>query len=485
MSCCLFLTNQSERATMKSSRNAKVMVTKLAATSILLLATTARSQEVAEIPFFHAPDGTVALGGGIRLGQNLYFESDNEELRTKDLIPLYLYEGKYVFVHGTAGGIHVVKRDVFELNLYARYRFQKLDPDRNAYYEGLEERDQTVDAGLQLGVKQSWGEVKLNWVTDALNKHDGQEIQLSYRYRFEAGPWSISPFVSWSWQDDNLTNYYFGVSEAEARPDRPAYLPGESKWASFGLNTSWQITDRIVFFGNVAFGGTDSEVINSPLVAETGFSSGFIGGTYSFGNAKKPDYIMEDERKGEWSWRVNYGYQADANIVSEIDQGDFSKSSVADTNIAGFTLGKLLTAGPRADYVGKVALFRHLEEDEGNGNFNSYAAYVMARGKGYSPWSKQEVFRWGFGFGVSYAETVPVAEQRKQAEKGGNTSRFLNYLEMTLDFPLHRISKARSLQPCYVGISVVHRSGIFGTSDILGDVAGGADWITAHLECTR
>jgi hypothetical protein len=106
-------------------------------------------------------------------------------------------------------------------------------------------------------------------------------------------------------------------------------------------------------------------------------------------------------------------------------------------------------------------------------------------GKGYSPWSKEEMFRWSFGFGVSYAEKVPIAEQRKQAAKGDNTSHFLNYLEMTLDFPLHRVSRSSWIKDCYAGLSVVHRSGIFGTSDFLGDVSGGADWITAHLECRR
>lgn len=472
--------------TMTLRSNSKVTIFHVAAVMTLsLIVTAARGQEVAEIPFFNAPDGTVALGGGIRFGQSLYFENENDELRTQDLIPLYLYEGKYLFAHGTAGGIHFIKKDAFEFNLYARYRFQKLDPDRNAYYDGIEKREQTIEAGLQAKLKRKWGEVGLNWVTDTLNRHNGQEIQLSYRYRFEAGPWSLSPFVSWSWQDDNLTNYYFEVSEAEARPDRAAYSPGESQWMSFGLNASWQMSDRIVFFGNIGFGGSDSGVTDSPLVEESAFSALFVGGSYIFGNAKKPDYIMDEERVGEWSWRVNYGYQADGNIVSEIDQGDFSKSTVADTNIAGFTLGKLLTAGKRVDFVGKLALFRHLEEDEGNGNFNSYAAFVLVRGKGYSPWSKQEVFRWGFGFGMSYAETVPIAEQRKQASSGDNTSQFLNYLEMTLDFPLRRMSKANWLQRCYAGITLVHRSGIFGTSDILGDVSGGADWITAHLECTR
>ena len=438
-----------------------------------------------EIPFFKAPTGSAALGGGIRFGQNPYLASDSEDERTLDLIPLYLYEGKWLFARGTTGGLHLVNNDNWELNAIVRWRFQSLDPDSNEFYEGLEKRDQTLDGGFQVISKRSWGELRLSWVTDTLDHHNGQEVQFTYRYTFDAGPWSISPYITTSWQDDNLTNYYFGVSDSEAVFGRPAYDSGESQWVGFGLNTSWQMTDRITWFGNFGFGGADASVVDSPLTEEEGFSQVFVGGTYTFGNARKPDYIIDEERQGEWSWRVNYGYQADGNIISEIDQGDFSKSSLADTTIAGVTLSKLLTDGNRLDFLGKVSMFRHFEEDEGNENFWSWAAYIVAQGTGYSPWTKKEVFRLGFGFGMSYAQNVPIAEQRKQTGEGsgGNTSHFLNYLELSVDFPLKRVSKADWLKRCYAGLTVVHRSGIFGTSDLLGDVAGGSDWITAHLEC--
>jgi outer membrane protein len=477
--------NPIERNTM---RNPKRLPTKLLlVVTACLFGVNVGAQEVAEIPFFHAPPGSAALGAGLRFGQSPYLASDNEDQRQFDLVPLYLYQGRYIFARGTAGGVHLYKNDAFQFNLYTRYRFQKLDPDSNEFYEGLEERKQSWDAGIEAGLTQKWGEVKISYVVDTLNRHNGEEARASYRYRFDAGAWSFSPYVSWTWQDDNLTDYYFGVSEAEARPDRPEFSAGESEWVSFGVNTAWHLSERIVLFGNVGFAGTDTDVVNSPLVEEAAFSQLFIGGTYIFGNVLKPDFIGDEERKGEWSWRVNYGYQADGNIISEIDQGDLSKSSLADTNIGGVTLSKLLSAGPRIDFYGRFAAYRHFEEDEGNENFWSYAAYVMAMGRGYSPWSNKEVFRWGFGFGMSYAENVPIAEQRKQtgSGSGGNTSHFINYLELTVDFPLKRVSKANWLQNCYAGMTVVHRSGIFGTSDILGDVSGGADWITAHLECTR
>ena len=453
--------------------------------SMLLLALpVSAAQDVAQIPFSNTPNGTAALGAGMRMGRSLYRAVDNEDTRQLDLIPLYLYNGKYIFARGTSGGLHIFNTDKFELNVLAQFRFQKLDPGRNAFYDGIEERDQTVDAGLELVYTGKYGTISADYLTDTLDKHKGQSASASYRYDFDRGRFTFSPFIGWAWNDAKLTNYYYGVSAAEARPGRPEYTPGESNWISFGLNSSWWVSDRINIFANVGFGSVDTAIANSPLVEEDSGSAGFIGGTYVFGNARHPEFYISEERASEWSWRVNYGYQADGNIVSEIDQGDFSKSTVADTNIAGFTLGKLLTDGPRIDFVGRISVYRHLEEDEGNGNFSSYAAYMMAMGTGYSAWSGEEWFRWGFGFGMSYANEVPIVEQRKQASKNDNTARFLNYLEMQLDFPLRRLFKSKSMENCYAGLTIVHRSGIFGTSDFLGDVSGGADWLTAHFECT-
>jgi len=49
----------------------------------LLISSVANSQEVSEIPFFNAPEGSAALGGGIRFGQSPYLASDNEDERQK------------------------------------------------------------------------------------------------------------------------------------------------------------------------------------------------------------------------------------------------------------------------------------------------------------------------------------------------------------------------------------------------------------------
>jgi hypothetical protein len=266
-------------------------------------------------------------------------------------------------------------------------------------------------------------------------------------------------------------------------PGRPEYHPGDAWTLGLGINTSYQLTRNLLAFMNLGFYSQDDVISSSPLVDEERSSVAYFGAAYMFGNVFEPQ-DSSPERAGEWSWRLNYGYQAEGSIATDNLRGDLSAAKDVDTNIAGLTLSKLVMDGPNVDVYARMAAFRHFEE-EYQGKFWSYAPYVMVMGKGYTPWTEGVAFRFGFGLGFSYAQKVPVHEQVKQAQAGEKTSRFLNYLEWTVDVPLEKIIRSRLVRDCYVGITDVHRSGIFASADILGNVAGGSDWITFHVECLR
>lgn len=448
--------------------------------SLSLLQVARAQSETASLPIMDAPPGTTALGAGVRVPLTPYTHSEDQ----RDIVPLYLYEGRTAFVHGTSIGAHVWRHEGLTIDVLGRYRFWQLDPEPHEQLEGIRARRQTVDAGLALALDRSWGRFRAEWLTDLLDRHEGDELKLSYRYGFELDAWSLSPYVELGFLDDELSNYYFGVSEEESTEGRPQYLPGRSVNFGYGINTSYSLAPNFELFANLGITELDSGLFESPLVDKALDPSVFVGGNYYFGSTLSRPEAELGPRSGEWSWRLNLGYQAQGQIVGEIDQGDFSRSVDADTGIAGLTLSKLVNEGERADYYGRFALFRHLEGDAQR-NFFSVAAYVMAMGEGYSPWSDEVSFRWGFGMGLSYGQRVPVVEQIKQKRDDENTSRFLNYLEMTVDFPVDRILSGERFDDCFVGLTTVHRSGIFGSSDLLGDVAGGSDWITLHWECLR
>jgi outer membrane scaffolding protein for murein synthesis (MipA/OmpV family) len=463
------------------------MLPRRALLSCFLVATGSASAgpAVTEVPISDWPTGAAALGAGYIGTQSPYYSTDDDDEWGSDLIPLVLYNGKYIFFRGTAAGIHVLKRDSIELNLLARARLERLDPGESDFFEGLEPREQSLDGGGEIRLRGDWGELQSAWLTDTLARHKGESAELSYRYTLNYGRLTLRPFVSWEWHDDDLTNYYYGVSGNEATSDRPEYTPGSSNWFSIGLNTSYALSDRTTFFANLSLGDVDSAVENSPLVDARNSAAVYVGGAYVFGNSLEPAVDYAPERASEWSWRVNFGYAAEDNVVGGIEQGVLIRSTHANTRIGGVTLGKLIAAGQRADVTGRLAIYRHFEGNDGNGRHNSYALYLMAMSRGFKGWTRDEWFRWGFGFGLSYASKIPITEQREQAKEGKNTSHLLSYMEMQLDVPLRKFIKARPVQNCFAGLTVVHRSGIFGRSDLLGDVSGGSDWITLHLECAR
>jgi outer membrane protein len=241
------------------------------------------------------------------------------------------------------------------------------------------------------------------------------------------------------------------------------------------------LTQRMLLFFNFGISELDDEIRASPIVADNRLATAYFGLTYNFGNVKQAA-TPDPDRLHEWSWRVNYGYQAEGNIVGEVNVGNIKRNATATTQIGGLVVSKLLADGPRSDFLGRLGVYRHFEgglQDD----FWDFVAYIMAMGKGHLPWSDKTAFRWGFGLGFSYAQTVPIVEQLKQGDLP--TQQFLNYLEMTLDFPMARAFKARAVRNCYMGVTAVHRSGIFAASELLGGVTGGADWITLHVECVR
>jgi outer membrane protein len=445
-----------------------------------LASATARAQEVLRVPAATSAPGTPGLGAAMRLTSSPYVGGGD----VLDLVPLYLYQGKRLFADGTMGGVHLVKGEMFSMDALVRYRFTQFEADR-AEPLGLTARAQTLEAGLRATLAGSWGELEGLWVADTGGRHNGQQQELNYRYTLGAGRWNITPWVSLQRLDASLSDYYFGVSAEEAdSSDFAAYDVGTSINTSIGINTSFYLTPNTRFFANVGATAFDSAIRDSPIITEGGAVMAYLGGAYLFGPREEGTLGRPPERAGEWSWRINGGYQAEGNIVGEISTGSIAGSADAATHVAGVTLSKLLVAGRRIDFLGNLAVFRHFEAGLQD-NFFSYSGYVVARFEGYSRFSRRETFRFGFGVGFNYASRIPAVEQIKQERREDNNNHLLNYLELSVDFPMRNFTRSPLIRNCYLGATVVHRSGLFGSSDILGSVSGGSDWITGHIECKR
>lgn len=444
------------------------------------VAWTAQAQ-TASSPFneFMTAPGSAGLGFVTRVERSPYVGGGNR----KDLLPLYLYEGERFFLHANRVGIKFAPEEDQRVDVFLRRRLEGFPEDEQpAALSGMAPRSTGVDLGVTYRYKQPWGTLHASFLHDVSSVSDGSELALEYSYDWRSGRWAFRPSVSISMRDGKLNNYYYGVLAGEATAARPAYAPGSGTNVALNLYGSYNLTERWRLLGGVSVTALDSRIKDSPIIRKGLQPSFFVGAAYDFGSYK--EQLWADEKAPTYV-RVLYGRAgADSCHLAKIltfKCADLDKTT--PTSIAGVHIGKPFIEklnGWPLDFVGYAGLVHH---NDRNLQANGVQVDLFMKAFYYGfPWSHKVKTRLGWGLGVSYANRVPYTEASSQAARNRPTSRLLNYLDPTIDVSLGDLIGSRSLKETYVGVGVSHRSGIFGSSRLLGDVNGGSNYIYTYLE---
>jgi len=396
-----------------------------------------------------------------------------------DLVPLYLYEGERFFLHASRGGLKLSDDARHRFDLFLDYRFEGFPSDHiPASLAGMQARESTTDLGVSYAYRAAWGTLKAEYLHDAFNVTKGEEVRLGYSYDWTSGRWHLRPALTLMMRSAKLNDYYYGVRDGEATAGRPAYMPGAGidvwlgVYGSYGLSSGWRI------IGGLDLNLLDSDVRKSPIVRDGNRPTVFLGAAYDFGS-----YRRAFEAHDPLIVKLLYGKSSDCNLNQTITLRCTSTDTVDNTRIAGVELGKPFMTRVRdwpLDFVGYISLLHH---DENGLQENSWQAnaYVKAFYYGF-PWSERVRTRVGFGIGVSFSQRVPYVEARDLAQRDRSTSRVLNYLDPTIDVSIGDLIGSRALKETYFGFGASHRSGIFGASQLLGNVNGGSNYIYTYVE---
>ena len=88
--------------------------------------------------------------------------------------------------------------------------------------------------------------------------------------------------------------------------------------------------------------------------------------------------------------------------------------------------------------------------------------------------------RLGFGEGISYTSDILYYEKQEAIQNKDTNSKFLNYIDFSLDIDIGRLVRYEPLKDTYLGVVVKHRSGIFG---LINNVEkGGSNYYALSLE---
>ncbi|MDA3947380.1 MAG: hypothetical protein PF439_11945 [Helicobacteraceae bacterium] len=185
------------------------------------------------------------------------------------------------------------------------------------------------------------------------------------------------------------------------------------------------------------------------------------------------------EENNPYSLRLGGGY-ADLNDLGEILMGDWQRYSGDNYAInldGGYRFVHNMQDLPFDWYLkGGISYFG---ENGYQDNVLEATLYVKVYLK-LDFWKNR--VRIGLGEGLSLAEEIPEVEIIDATNEDGTvdpTAKFLNYLDVSVDFDVGRLSKIESMENLYLGYTLKHRSGVFG---LFNGVHGGSNYNMVTLE---
>ena len=425
--------------------------------------------------------GVVSEPGGAGLGAALRMErSPYRGAGTRnDLVPLYLYEGKFVYLHAYRIGLKLDRSAKHRFDVFLSHRFEGFPYDRiPASLAGMAERQPGLDVGASYEYRSEWGAAYAELLHDVIDASKGNELRLGYRYDWHSGGLTLRPQLQLALRDARLNNYYYGVQPAEANAARPAYRPGAGVNLQFGLYAAYALSERWRLLAGFSATRWPKGVRASPIVADYSERAVMLGLMYDFSPQHKPW-----PEKTPLLVRAYAGRATECDVAKVVRLVCTSTQTRDQTRVASVEIGRPFIErlnGWPFDIVGYVGMLRHAEKGVQPDSWQ-LNAYMNGLWYGF-PWSDRVMTRVGLGVGLSYAHRIPLLELRDQEKNGRNTSRLLNYLDPTIDVSVGDLLGLRSLKRTFVGLGVTHRSGIFGTSQLLGDVSGGSNYVYSYLE---
>ena len=224
----------------------------------------------------------VGLGG-------VYNSSAYQDIgaRTQVIPVLFGSIGDFRF-QGDRISYELVKYDNFTVSPVVSFGlgqgFSRSDIDSGSYlYDGLDEREQSFGAGIELGYDHKLFSSALRVITDITGNHSGYSVNWSLQKNYFVTPqFIVTPSVAATYDSDKINQYYFGVSEQEANQLRAEYDAKGGVNFDIGLTATWMPSNKWTVISGVNYVFYNSEVTNSPLVDSDGEAIVFFGAGYNF-----------------------------------------------------------------------------------------------------------------------------------------------------------------------------------------------------------
>ncbi|WP_018692726.1 MipA/OmpV family protein [Algicola sagamiensis] len=205
--------------------------------------------------------GGFFYGFGLGVSQSIYYGEKREIVP----LPLIGYYGADLTVLGPFISYKIYKNEIFSFHALTQPRFNEYDSSDSDIFRGMEDRDETLEAGFGISIDLGDWDFGVNAQHDVLGKHKGYELSASVDYELMFGKVSMTSSLGVKYLSEKFVDYYYGVEKKEAMIDRPFYEGEEAINPGVGISFEMQALGGFAKFG-LDYTWYDDAITDSPLV---------------------------------------------------------------------------------------------------------------------------------------------------------------------------------------------------------------------------
>jgi outer membrane protein len=402
------------------------------------------------------------LGMAVR-SSNIVFDTSARSVAT--LVPLIMFENRYVFFREIEGGVHLLKRPHWELNFLGRVNWFDIPFD----YQNQVQGDQ-----LLMGGQVVWSfDGRWSLAADLLTDFDSNPVSnvlARYDYRYRTG--QLRAFFGAKIKSSNFNSTYFGLDRTDV--DGGVEIGGGIKitqnvWRNFYVTGAAALTrlDQPVR-------DTVIEFPDDRLTVDDDWKYEVYGG---IGLSDPIDPPRSVRLPSNGYVRVAHCW-ATPSSLAKIFRGEAKKdpdNHQLTTVFYGHPLTDRVFGLPIEFFLHSGAGI-HWPSDKQNAELELILSIKML----YTiplPWR----VRLGAAEGVSWVTHVPYREEENLSAKGYQTSQYLNYLDFSAELNLGDITPGKALDRLWLGYYIHHRSAIYKTAQQFGRIRGGSNFQSVSL----
>lgn len=167
-------------------------------------------------------------------------------------------------------GYNAWSNDSVEFDLILTSVLGELEPGLVSEFESLEVRDGAVEGGIRTIVYDGPNVIQFEAISDISSVHDGFSLSWQFGRHWQLRNWATHALVGLRYFSEDMSDHYFGVSAAEARPENslPAYKATDAVLGSVEIGATRPINENWIFRTTASAYRLPDSFLDSPIVTD-------------------------------------------------------------------------------------------------------------------------------------------------------------------------------------------------------------------------